>query len=114
VFRPRRGPKREADAIENLGNTFEHYELTSLGFGPRATGEYGWLMSSGFFFRCHACGYLMQGGTTDESCTCGALQRESIGRFGSRFGDDAIEVFEARPRATGQHQQSDDFEEKPR
>jgi hypothetical protein len=81
--------------IENPGNSFEHYELTSLDFGPSASGEFGWLMSSGFSFRCHACGYLMQGGTTDESCTCGALQRESIGRFRSRFGDDAIEVFEA-------------------
>ncbi len=70
--------------------------LVFLGNGPAATGgRTGWSMDADIVFRCVRCGELM---TADPevtaTCRCGALHKDaSAGRFGSVFGDDAIEVF---------------------
>jgi hypothetical protein len=79
----------------------ESYTFVLLGRGPSATGRGpGWNMSRGLFFRCSRCDYLMPSDTgTTERCTCGALNKDAdAGRFGSHLGDDAIEVYEARPK----------------
>ena len=67
-----------------------------LGNGCKATGaDYGWRMSSSLYFRCISCGYIINGNPKmDDSCKCGKLTKDSIGRFGSRLGDNAIEVYE--------------------
>ena len=56
----------------------------------------GWTMSTDIFYRCIDCGYLMSGDPNmDDRCTCGKLSKDmGFGRFGSRLGDDAIEVYE--------------------
>lgn len=76
------------------------YELTSIRFGPIPGG--GWSMASRFLYRCPDCGYLMQGGEDEESCSCGNMYRD-VGQFGANTGDDSIEVFEARSRRTGEY-----------
>lgn len=68
-----------------------------LGNGCEATGaDKGWKMSSDLYFRCIECGYMMNGDPhTDDMCICGKLNKDTdFGRFGSRLGDDAIEVYQ--------------------
>lgn len=78
--------------IEYNGNQYKY-----LGNGCKATGaDCGWRMSSTLYFRCVSCGYLMNGDSNvDDRCTCGKLCKDSgYGRFGSRLGDNAIEVYQ--------------------
>ena len=58
-------------------------------------GKTGWLMSPDIYYRCVDCGYVMCGNPNeDDCCTCGKLTKDSgMGRFGSRLGDNAIEVY---------------------
>jgi len=75
---------------------YEGFEYKHLGNGCNATGtEVGWRMSPDLYFRCVDCGYLMNGAThQDDLCKCGKLFKDiGMGRFGSRLGDDAIEVY---------------------
>ena len=55
----------------------------------------GWKMSPYTFYRCSACGYLMNGDpSVSDTCICGKLYKDSdYGRFGSGLGDNAIEVY---------------------
>ena len=72
----------------------EKYEY--LGNGCKATGaDAGWKMSVDLYFRCIECSYLMNGDPLkDDSCLCGSLHKDlGYGRFGSKYGDDAIEVY---------------------
>jgi len=81
-----------ADKIIEYGGKKYKY----IGNGPAATGaERGWAMSVDIFFRCVSCGYIMSGDPcVDECCHCGKLSKDTgFGRFGSRLGDDAIEVY---------------------
>ena len=66
-----------------------------LGNGFKATGcTYGWRMSVDVYFKCVSCGYMMCGNPkTDDRCPCNKLYKDSMGRFGSNLGDDAIEVY---------------------
>lgn len=80
------------DIIEYNGVKYKY-----LGNGCKATGaDQGWKMSLALYFRCVSCGYLMNADPfTDDRCTCGQLSKDSgYGRFGSRLGDNAIEVYE--------------------
>lgn len=69
-----------------------------LGLGPSATGSGpGWRMSSQFVARCVLCDHLMPlDPRTSESCECGALHKDEIGRFGSSLGDDQIPIYLVR------------------
>lgn len=72
----------------------EKYEY--LGNGCKATGaDSGWIMSKELYFKCIGCGYFMNGyGRKSDRCPCGNLTKDSdYGRFGSRHGDDSIEVY---------------------
>jgi len=67
-----------------------------LGNGPKATGSgLGWRMSALLAARCTSCDYYMSlDADTTDSCTCGALHKDAdAGRFGSRLGDQAIEIY---------------------
>jgi len=67
-----------------------------IGNGCKATGaDEGWKMSSELFFKCIDCGYFMNGDPNkDDICHCGKLSKDTgFGRFGSVYGDDAIEVY---------------------
>ena len=67
-----------------------------LGDGPKATGSgLGWRMSALLAARCTSCDYYMSlDADTTDSCTCGALHKDAdAGRFGSRLGDQAIEIY---------------------
>ncbi|MCL2797274.1 MAG: hypothetical protein FWD58_04395 [Firmicutes bacterium] len=78
--------------IEYQGSKYRY-----LGNGPKAAGsKRGWVMSKNNYFRCVSCGYLMNGDDSiTDNCTCGDLHKDSgYCRFGSRLGDNAIEVFE--------------------
>lgn len=61
----------------------------------RGCGASGWRMSPNIYYRCIECGYLMNGDPNkDDACTCGKLHKDNgMGRFGSRLGDSAIEVY---------------------
>jgi hypothetical protein len=74
------------------------YELRSVGFGPSATGGIGgWAMSDALYARCPQCGDFMSLGHVEvETCSCGTLFKD-VARFGSRLGDDSIEIFRAVP-----------------
>jgi len=75
---------------------YEGFKYKYLGNGCKATGaEAGWRMSPELYFKCVDCGYLMNGDTLqDDLCKCGKLYKDiGMGRFGSRLGDDAIEVY---------------------
>ena len=75
---------------------YEGFQYKYLGTGCKATGaDLGWNMSPELYFRCIDCGYFMNGDSTqDDSCPCGKLHKDSgFGRFGSKLGDDAIEVY---------------------
>ena len=83
--------KFKSKYIEYNGNKFKY-----LGNGCKATGaNMGWRMSEDLYFRCINCGYLMSGDMhQDDRCLCGKLTKDSgFGRFGSSYGDDAIEVY---------------------
>lgn len=78
--------------IEYKGTKYKY-----LGNGCKATeADYGWKMSPALYFRCVSCGYMMNGDqNVDDSCICGKLCKDSgYGRFGSRLGDNAIEVYQ--------------------
>ena len=67
------------------------------GNGPKATGaDAGWRMASTMIARCVDCGgFVTLDFTVDEACDCRKLSKDCIfGRFGSRLGDDAIEIYE--------------------
>jgi hypothetical protein len=71
--------------------------LTYLGNGPSATGTSGgWALQSNHVVRCVKCGDFitvpMEGLLGTKSCGCGALHFD-VGRFGSQFGDEAVEVY---------------------
>ena len=69
---------------------------TYLGNGPAATGGgSGWAMRSDLFARCIRCGsYVSLDPTEYGECQCGALHKDvDAGRFGSRLGDEAIEIY---------------------
>jgi hypothetical protein len=76
-----------------------NYEMTSDGFGPRAT---GWDSSSKYFYKCPECGFLMNLASEPETecCPCGKTCKD-VGRFGCELGDGAVEVFVGRHRQTG-------------
>lgn len=68
-----------------------------LGNGCKATGaDYGWKMSSILYFRCVTCNYLMNAEpNVDDRCICGDLSKDSgYERFGSKLGDNSIEVYQ--------------------
>jgi len=74
--------------------TAENYEL--VGHGPSATGSgLGWNMRADLVAKCPRCaGMLSLDPALSASCPCGDLYKDSdAGRFGSSFGDEAIEVF---------------------
>jgi hypothetical protein len=51
-------------------------------------------MSRDLLAKCSLCGYLMPlDPTTDDHCTCGALNKDTGGRFGSTLGDESIEIY---------------------
>jgi len=82
----------ERNIIDYNGEKYEY-----LGNGCKATGaDMGWRMSPDIYFRCIDCGYLMNGDPVkDDICECGKLYKDAIsGRFGSRSGDDSIEVYQ--------------------
>jgi len=64
-----------------------------LGRGPSPT---GWSRSPRLAYRCVQCGDLMPADHADYyTCTCGAMHLDfGYGRFGSRFGDVNILVYE--------------------
>jgi hypothetical protein len=74
--------------------------LEYLGNGPRATGNSGWSLGPNHLLRCVGCGDFItipeKGPSGQKSCGCGALSFD-IGRFGSNFGDAAIEVYVVKP-----------------
>jgi hypothetical protein len=79
-------------------NTIQYYgeEYIYIGNSCLATGDSGgWTMSKDIYFRCTSCGSIMNGDATiSEVCNCGKLSKDcDFGRFGSRLGDDAIEVY---------------------
>ncbi len=63
-------------------------------YGPPAN---GWPRTPDLFYRCLSCGYIMPAADkTYDTCFCTAMSRDpDAGRFGSNFGDQAIEVLEA-------------------
>ena len=68
-----------------------------LGNGCRAAGsDGGWCSSPDFYYRCSECGYMMNlSSRTGDGCHCGKLIHDAgFGRFGSKLGDDAIEVYQ--------------------
>lgn len=92
--------KSDARKRGRQASLLEQNDLTHIGNGPTATGTYGWRMGTGMhFFKCIQCGYFMDDDPdTYDECYCGALFRDAdAGRFGSRLGDDAIEVYSATP-----------------
>ena len=66
-----------------------------LGWGPDATGPgSGWTMRSDLFARCIRCGDLLSlDPVTDDTCRCGRLMKDAIGRFGSADGDDSTAIY---------------------
>jgi len=76
-------------------SSYEH-----LGNGPAATGSSsGWRMRAGLIARCLVCDYYMiLDPDTYDTCACGAMNKDpGAGRFGSRLGDDRIEIYRHRP-----------------
>lgn len=68
--------------------------------GPAATGgTAGWAMRSDLYFKCTRCGYFMSADPTAyDTCFCGDLHKDAAaGRFGSKRGDAAVEVYRGRP-----------------
>lgn len=68
-----------------------------LGRGPSSVaGALGWRTKNGIYYRCVNCGSFMQASTVDDfRCKCGAMSLDlGFGRFGSRYGDDNILVYE--------------------
>lgn len=74
--------------------------LEYLGNGPRATGGPGWSLGPNHLVRCVQCGDFItipeKGPGGQKACGCGALAFD-IGRFGSNFGDAAVEVYLVKP-----------------
>jgi len=74
--------------------------LHYLGNGPQATGGPGWNLGPRHLVRCIQCGDFItipdKGPGGQKACGCGALAFD-IGRFGSSFGDSAIEVYLVDP-----------------
>jgi hypothetical protein len=68
---------------------FRHLQL-----GPPPT---GWPARPNLFYRCLNCGYITPSTPRDyDTCFCGAMSRDAdAGRFGSDFGDGAIEMLES-------------------
>lgn len=78
-----------------------HEHLRARGSGPGATGGgLGWSMTNNLLARCRTCGeYLSLDPNETASCFCGDLNKDAdAGRFGSRLGDDAIDIYEPRRR----------------
>ena len=85
----------------------EGRDLEYLGNGPdamqptesRGRGR-GWLMGEQLVFKCTRCGYTMSADMNSyDSCWCGAMDKDpDYGRFGSRLGDAAIEVYRTESR----------------
>ena len=55
----------------------------------------GWRMSPDVYYRCIECGYVMSGSPyEDDVCDCKSLNKDcGFGRFGSKHGDNNIEVY---------------------
>jgi hypothetical protein len=74
--------------------------LEYLGNGPQATGGRGWSLGPDHLVRCVRCGDFItipeKGPGGQKACGCGALVFD-IGRFGSNFGDSAVEVYRVKP-----------------
>lgn len=73
---------------------------TYLGNGPAATGPGpGWAMQADLFARCIRCGGFVSLDPTEYGdCACGAIHKDAdAGRFGSSFGDQAIEIYRLDP-----------------
>ena len=80
------------------------HRMEFLGMGPAATGgTSGWAMRPDIFFRCPRCDYYMAADPdTYDDCYCGDLHKDAAaGRFGSRLGDDAIEVYRGHVTGVG-------------
>jgi hypothetical protein len=72
----------------------ENYEFA--GHGPSATGSgRGWSMRADLFAKCPRCGAMLSlDPAPSANCPCGSLYKDAdAGRFGSSFGDEAIEIF---------------------
>jgi hypothetical protein len=69
------------------------WEFLFLRNGPPWGETLGWPSLAGLFYRCSRCGYYMKASDNCyDTCYCGAMHRDvDAGRFGSTFGDDAIE-----------------------
>jgi len=74
------------------------YELDDYDYIGRGPGSTGWSRSSVLAYRCVKCGTVMPADYDDYfNCECGAMHLD-IGycRFGSKFGDNNILVYEKR------------------
>ena len=77
-----------------------HLGYEYLGNGPAATGDgTGWSMSAEVAARCGQCGDFVSLDPTEYGeCRCGAIHKDpDVGRFGSKLGDAAIEIYRRQP-----------------
>ena len=75
---------------------FQGDDYIYRGRGPKATGDGpGWNMRRDLIARCIDCGgFITLDPKTDEACACQKLSKDTgFGRFGSRLGDEAIEIY---------------------
>ncbi|MGI8469569.1 MAG: hypothetical protein ACR2N3_14070 [Pyrinomonadaceae bacterium] len=91
---------------EQQQNLLAENDFTYLGNGPQATSGFGWVMSANLYFKCVGCEYMMSGDSRkSDNCFCGAMSKDvDYGRFGSRFGDEKIEVYRISPKIGARQQ----------
>ena len=67
-------------------------EIFGYAFVRRGTSRSGWSRSPDLLYACERCGSSMPADFDDYfNCSCGAMHLDrDAGRFGSRFGDEAI------------------------
>ena len=72
------------------------YEMAGYRYLGRGPSETGWHRWSSLVYRCVQCGDVMPADHADYfDCACGAMSLDyGYGRFGSRFGDQNILVYE--------------------
>jgi hypothetical protein len=82
-----------AESLRRQLQLVSDYRFRVVCFGPP---EHGWPRRASIFYRCLNCGYLMRSDADEyDACFCGAMRRDlDAGRFGSQFGDRAIETLE--------------------
>jgi hypothetical protein len=72
------------------------YDLDGYRYIGRGPSKTGWKRSPALAYRCVQCGGVMPADHADYfDCACGAMSLDyGYGRFGSRFGDQNILVYE--------------------